>query len=502
MSLLLSVLRAAHCRSTHHYFAIDSLRHVDTPAGLRLSNLLQVHHEKYLTGAKDPDDRFRDFQNHCVHVRDGYWGGAPRLAIKWYDRLRDNLIAGRSADAAYAAGVLSHYFTDPLQPLHTGQTPREPIVHRAIEWSVRCCYDEIFSQWKDDELRVVFQLGDSESWLAEAIFKGARFANRSYDRLVDSYDLELGSRNPKQGLDADAKATFASLFGLAITGLARIWERVADEAEAMRGEPLPTAGLGMRTLLASLEIPEKLLVGRIHDRREREEVAQVFDEFRRTGQVVENIPSECYVKQQVWLVHQREVAWRQSLEKTDHTSASASASETGVASAEPAETLSFAEAKRKQTRESVTAGPRFRLSRADSLVDAPSIGPKTAVRFAEIAVTRVGQFLDEEAESLASRLATRWITAKLVADWQAQSRLMCGVPGLLARDTQLLVGAGYRKAADIEQADAGVLHDAIGRYAATGEGQRALRGGDVPAKPSVETWIASVREQERGRAAA
>jgi hypothetical protein len=498
MSLLLNVLRAAHCHSTHHYFAIDSLRHVDTPAGLRLSNLLQFHHEKYLTGAKDPDDRFRDFQNHCVHVRDGYWGGAPRVAIKWYERLRDNLIAERMSDAAYAAGVLSHYFTDPLQPLHTGQTPREPIVHRAIEWSVRCCYDEIFSQWKDDELRVVFQLGDSEGWLAEAILKGARFANRSYDRLVDGYDLELGSQNPKQGLDADAKATFASLFGLAITGLARIWERVADDAEAIRGKPLPTARLGMRTLLAGLEIPEKWIIRRIHDRQEREEVAQVFDEFRRTGQVVENIPSECYVKQQVWLVYQREVIWRQSLETAAQTAASAS--EPGVASTEPAETLSFAEAKRKQTHQSITAGPRFRLSREDSLVDAPSIGPKTAIRFADIGVTRVGQFLDEEAESLASRLDTRWITAKLVSDWQAQSRLMCGVPGLLARDTQLLVGAGYRTAADIRQADAGVLYDAIGRYAATGEGQRALRGGEVPGRPAIETWIASLREL--GRAAA
>jgi hypothetical protein len=507
MSLLLSVLRAAHCRSTHHYFALDSLRYVDTPAGLRLGNLLQVHHEKYLTGAKDPDDRFRDFQNHCVHVRDGYWGGAPRLAIKWYDRLRDNLVAGRSADAAYAAGVLSHYFTDPLQPLHTGQTPREPIVHRAIEWSVRCCYDEIFSQWKDDELRVVFQLGDSEGWLAEAILKGARFANRGYDRLVNGYDLELGSRNPKQGLDADAKATFAPLFGLAITGLARIWERVADEAEAVRGEPLPTSGLGLRTLLAGLEIPEKWIVRRIHDRREREEVAQVFEEFRRTGQVVENIPSECYVKQQVWLVHQREVAWRQSLETTDQASASSS---DGVATsseptetlafAEPSETLSFVDAKRKQDQQGVTAGPRFRLSREDSLVDAPSIGPKTAVRFADIAVTRVGQLLDEEAESLASRLATRWITAKLVADWQAQSRLMCGVPGLLARDTQLLVGAGYRTVSEIRHADAGVLHDAIGRYAATGEGQRALRGGEVPGRTLIERWVASL--QEHGRAAA
>lgn len=118
MSVLLSVLRAAHCRSTHHYFAIDSTRYVDTVAGRRLVSVLLKHHERFLEGAKAPDDRFRDFQNHCVHVRTGYWG-APRLALTWYERLRDYLVHGRYADAAYSAGVMSHYFTDPLQPLHT-----------------------------------------------------------------------------------------------------------------------------------------------------------------------------------------------------------------------------------------------------------------------------------------------------------------------------------------------------------------------------------------------
>jgi len=84
MSFLLSVLRAAHCRSTHHHFAIDSTRYVDTAAGKRLVNILLKHHERFFAGAEDPDGRFRDFQNHCVHVRTGYWGGAPRLALTWY----------------------------------------------------------------------------------------------------------------------------------------------------------------------------------------------------------------------------------------------------------------------------------------------------------------------------------------------------------------------------------------------------------------------------------
>jgi len=492
MSILRSVLRAAHCRSTHHFFALDSTLYVDTAAGHRLGNLLLKHHERYLAGSKDPDDRFRDFHNHCVHVRDGYWGGAPRLAIIWYERLRNYLICDRLSDAAYAAGVLSHYFTDPLQPLHTAQTEREPMVHRAMEWSIRCCYDEILALWREDELRVVFQLGEGEAWLAEAVLKGARFANHSYDRLVDTYDLERGSANPAEGLDTDAKATFASLFGLAITGLARLWERVAQEAEEAKGTLLPHQSLTLEAVFATLQVPEKLLLKRIQNRSERDEVARVLDEVKRTGKLVENMPSECFVKQQVWLVHQREVAWRQPVEET---------SDRGEQTTVHPATLSFVAAQerlggtRGSTDESKMQPPdsapsvNLRLHRSDPIVDAPSIGPKTAARMAVIDIHNVGSFLDEDAGSMAVRLETRWITAKMIGDWQAQARLMCEIPGLLARDTQLLVGAGYRNFDQIKAADASLMHQAITRFADTSEGRSVMRNGEAPSLWLVQQWI-------------
>ena len=168
MNLLLSILRAAHCRSTHHYFAIDALPLVQTEAGKRLTSQLLRHHDRYLTGAKDPDTRFRDFQNHVVHVTDGYWGGAPRVAHMWYDRLQRYLRNDRFGDAAHAAGVLSHYFTDPLQPLHTQQCEQEKVLHRPIEWSITKSYDQIYQHWKGDELRIVFQLSGEPGWLGRS----------------------------------------------------------------------------------------------------------------------------------------------------------------------------------------------------------------------------------------------------------------------------------------------------------------------------------------------
>ncbi|MEM9646066.1 MAG: DUF4332 domain-containing protein, partial [Planctomycetota bacterium] len=116
MNPLLTILRAAHCRSTHHFFAVDALPLVQTGAGKRLVSWLMRHHDRYLTGAKDPDTRFRDFHNHVVHVADGYWGGAPRLAHQWYERLQKSVRERDFSEAAYAAGVMSHYFTHRSTP--------------------------------------------------------------------------------------------------------------------------------------------------------------------------------------------------------------------------------------------------------------------------------------------------------------------------------------------------------------------------------------------------
>jgi hypothetical protein len=66
---------------------------------------------------------------------------------------------------------------------------------------------------------------------------------------------------------------------------------------------------------------------------------------------------------------------------------------------------------------------------------------------------------------------------------------MCEVPGLLARDTQLLVGAGYRTAAQVRGAVADTLHRSIIRFADTTDGKRATRNSSVPDLDTVKTWI-------------
>ena len=65
-------------------------------------------------------------------------------------------------DAAHAAGVLSHYFTDVIQPLHTQVDQREKVLHGPIECSIYRSFDSILQGWQDDEMRIVFQLADRD----------------------------------------------------------------------------------------------------------------------------------------------------------------------------------------------------------------------------------------------------------------------------------------------------------------------------------------------------
>lgn len=315
MRWLLAVLRAAHLRHTHHRFAIDALSLVQTEAGRRLARWLVRYHGRYLAGALDPDVRFRDYHNHFVQVRDGYWGGAPRVAHQWYDRLQRYLRRDRWSDAAHAAGVLSHYFTDPIDPLHTDHCEREALLHRPIEWSISCAYEALFRRWQEDDTRIVFQLADGPSWLGEAILHSARLAHRRYETLLDRYRLEEALRDPPAGLDRELQSLLAGLIGLAVTGWARVLERAARDAELIRGGPLPQTSLASASAVALLRIPDRRWVRWRASRRERQAVEALVAEYRLHGHVRSRVPAEVDVVQRVLQVREAERRWRDTRER-------------------------------------------------------------------------------------------------------------------------------------------------------------------------------------------
>ena len=287
MKLLIKLLRAAHCQSTHHYFAVDALSLVSTAKGKQLCQVLLHYHQDYLRGAEAPDTEFRDFRNHVLHVQDNHWGGAPQAAEKWYRTLIETMEAGKWADASFAAGVLSHYFTDPVMPLNTAQSPRQAAYHRPLEWSVYQAYGTIHRGWKADGSPSQAIL-KGPRWLGRSITQGATIANQYYDELLDQYDLAAGRRNPSDGLNDRCIEIFSKLFSVTIPGLSQVIEQAAAEARC----DIPAGKLGRTGLMAVTEAPMGWRLRQAGAVKERAVINAIINEYQSIAEVKANVPYE------------------------------------------------------------------------------------------------------------------------------------------------------------------------------------------------------------------
>jgi len=513
MNLLFRIVYAVHARGTHHKLALDALESLTCEHRKRWQRLLLRHVEAYLRGAKAPDDEFKDFKNHVLHVHDGYWGGAPDAAERWYARLVEELKGERWAEAAFAAGVLGHYYTDPIQPFHTAQSEAENNIHRAVEWSIASSYDEL-KRLAERRERPAIRPGDDPDWLRDLVCQGAETSNRYYEKLIAHYDFNRGVVDPPAGLDAQSRMLLAELLDHAAHGLAAILDRAFAES----GVIPPDIDLRAETVLAALKVPVKWVINRIADAGERRLIERMYDELAETGRVERNLPED---DRAVRDLHAEEVLaqralrerWRRSIVASKPPSPTApvrSMTELQPPRApEPASKPARAahtEVPGAQTAAIVQpiaalpaakGGPAQRrtyLAPADAVERAPSIGAKTAARLAEAGIRSVADLLAADAGRIAAKLDAGHISAAVVRDWQDQARLMMAVPGLRGTHSQLIVGAGYRTVEALAAADASALSAAILRFAGTREGQRILRDGNPPDLEKVMAWIASAAE--------
>ena len=521
MPLLWKVIFAAHCSSTHHKLAMDALRHLRGPQAASWRDLFLSHYAAYLKGAKAPDGVFRDFKNHVLHVQEGYWGGAVQAARDWYCRTVTAFHECRWAEGVYSAGVLSHYYTDPIQPFHTGQTEEEGKIHRAAEWSIAKSYAEL-RDLLEGRLGGYPQMEAprGERWLETMVQEGAKASNPHYHVVIDHYDLDRGVKNPPQGLDEELKVRIASLIGHATVGFARILERALEEAAVAP----PKTSLALETFLATLSIPIAWVVRQIQDARERAAIQDIYEEVQITGKAVLTLPDDDW---EVRTMHAREVL-NVSRRSLDAKPAGPTGTRHGRRAEEKLPSIeSFASPARAGSpvrAHDPIAGPgatrvahaspstgaavppssspdRFYLERSSPVVDAPAIGPKTAARLEAIGIRSVQDLLSCSPEETARRIGQSWITSATVRDWQAQASLVCRVAGLRGHDAQLLVACAVREPEQLAAAAAEQLLRAVGSVAASAQGQKILRGAKQPDLEEVSGWITAARRARSGRAA-
>lgn len=288
MSLIFKIVRDFHCRSTHHYFAMDALGELQTVQAIRLRGVLLRYYDNYLDGATAPDQRFKDFENHVIWVQDSYWGGAPEKCLEWLSAARQYLNQGRWRKAAFACGVLSHYFTDPIMPLHTTGRESANHLHSALEWSIYQAYPAIYEQTSSGKVHTTFQFSQDKDWIKKAVLAAATLANRHAKRLTESYDPNRVVTNPSFGLTDQSTRILAELFSVAIGGWACVLSRLADEVQ---GE-IPAMDLGLATSLAALDLPLAWMSRRWQLSRGRRSVTKILNELNQTGSVTGNLSQE------------------------------------------------------------------------------------------------------------------------------------------------------------------------------------------------------------------
>lgn len=541
MSLLYAVVFASRCRSNHHRLAVDALRHLRAADAEDWRNLLLHYHDEYLKGAKAPDDVFKDFKNHVLHVRDGDWGGAIEACEEWYRRTVRALVAKDWKQAAWSAGVMSHYYVDPIQPFHTHQTEEEGVIHRAVEWSFSKSY-KTFQQILERDLGgypdIATPKGDA--WLADMVRAGAKASNPHYELVIDHYDLEKGVKDPPAGLDQELKDTIAKLVGHAAVGFARILDRAFEEAAV---KP-PKIGGALQAFFLALETPIQAVLRLMDDAAARREVEAQYEEFRRTGKVRNTLGEDDKVVRALYATEvlktplsSLDAKWPREIGAKAGQGAPARGKAKPAPKPRPAEAEPAAEVAKGPTRpkpakvaavatpveiERVTAPveekvvaakpakevviprelpvgaprpkqekslPRFSLSGNAPVVQAPSIGPKTAKRLEAVGVKTIADLLALQAEEASKQIDARHISAQTIRDWQCQALLACTVPGLKSREAQALVACGVSDAAELAEMDAVELCDGVARWGLSEEGQRAWGSAPAPTEDDVATWI-------------
>ncbi|WP_339673431.1 DUF4332 domain-containing protein [uncultured Gimesia sp.] len=133
--------------------------------------------------------------------------------------------------------------------------------------------------------------------------------------------------------------------------------------------------------------------------------------------------------------------------------------------------------------------PPFFLNRSMPVEQAPSIGPKTAVRLEKVGIFTVNDFLECNPEHIANQLNVSHIKERTIRVWKKQTRLVCCVPGLRGHDAQILVACGFYEPDQIARTSPQELFGKVKSFVKTSEGQQIIRGGKKPDFNEITDWI-------------
>ncbi|MEM7311533.1 MAG: DUF4332 domain-containing protein, partial [Planctomycetota bacterium] len=189
---------------------------------------------------------------------------------------------------------------------------------------------------------------------------------------------------------------------------------------------------------------------------------------------------------------------RSSLGSTNRSSRSTRSSSTGSSSSSRSSNRSSrsrssrserSEREPREPRAERTRELRFYLDADDPVVDAPTIGPKTAERLHAVGIMTVKDLIEANADALAARINYKRITADDIRSWQQQSLMACRIPQIRGHDAQILVACGVTDPARLASMSANELWGIVQPFTKTAECKRIVRNGKYPDLDEIQDWI-------------
>ncbi len=238
----------------------------------------------------------------------------------------------------------------------------------------------------------------------------------------------------------------------------------------------------------------------------RREVTAIYEEFKRTGKVIDSLPEDDRLirKQHAEEVLQVPLSeldkqtidppgnqFGKGAERRDsQTKRKPRVKPATIRRPESPNSSNTAERKRPES-DSADAKQKlkFHLSRKAPIVDAPSIGPKTARRLQAIGVKTVDDLFRLNPEKAAMQIGRSYINSETIGRWQAEAKLACLIPNIRGHDAQILVGCELTDPDEIGLFDADELLDIVLPFAGSRDGQRLLRNMRSPDLAEVSNWI-------------
>ncbi len=160
--------------STHMFMVSTAIEQMSNATWRRV---FQFYTPELLSGATTPDQVWQDWDNHLYYPETGEHN-APWAAQKWFGFARANFSAGNWEDGFFAAGVVSHYFSDPCIPVHTGEywpghTGYETEINEKLQFMTLGPYEE-----------------STIDNVTELVIQCATYSHQYFDTIHDAYEDE------------------------------------------------------------------------------------------------------------------------------------------------------------------------------------------------------------------------------------------------------------------------------------------------------------------------